>query len=72
MSVVSINTSSKQELMTLREIAEARAKLIIAAREAKGTLQLEDIKMIKGLPNTTWDPLVAAGKITFEIPEEQS
>ena len=72
MSVVSINTSSKQELMTLREIAEARAKLIIAAREAKGTLQLEDIKMIEGLPNTTWDPLVATGKITFEIPEEQS
>jgi DNA uptake protein ComE-like DNA-binding protein len=30
--------------MTLREIAEARAKLIIAAREANGTLQLEDIK----------------------------
>jgi hypothetical protein len=28
--------------------------------------------MIEGLPNTTWDPLVAAGKITFEIPEEQS
>lgn len=71
MSIVNINTASKQKLMTLGEIGEARAKLIITAREAKGTLKLEDIKMIEGLPNTMWDPLVAAGKITFEIPEEQ-
>jgi hypothetical protein len=27
--------------------------------------------LIEGLPNTMYDPLVAAGKITFEIPEEQ-
>jgi DNA uptake protein ComE-like DNA-binding protein len=34
MSVVNINnTASKQELMTIREKGEARAKLIITARD---------------------------------------
>ncbi|CAC5414640.1 comEA [Mytilus coruscus] len=68
--VVNINTASKEELITIKDIGEARAKIIIAARTDKGKLTLEDLKLIQGLPNTMWDPLVAAGRIIFENTEE--
>ena len=67
---MNINSASKEELMTIKDIGEARAKLIIDARTAKGKLTLEDLKFIQGLPNTLWDPLVAAGRIIFEKKEE--
>ncbi|CAG2255378.1 unnamed protein product [Mytilus edulis] len=70
LKVVNINTASKEELITIKDIGEARAKLIIDARTDKGKLTLEDLKLIQGLPNTMWDPLVAAGRIIFEQTEE--
>ncbi|VDI12067.1 Hypothetical predicted protein [Mytilus galloprovincialis] len=70
LKVVNITTPSKEELITIKDIGEARAKLIIDARTDKGKLTLEDLKLIQGLPNTMWDPLVAAGRIIFEQTEE--
>ncbi|CAC5407106.1 comEA [Mytilus coruscus] len=68
--VVNINTASKEELTTIKDIGETRAKIIIAARTDKGKLTLEDLKLIEGLPKTMWDPLVAAGRIIFENTKE--
>jgi DNA uptake protein ComE-like DNA-binding protein len=41
-----------EELMKIKDIGETRSKLIINARTAKGSLILEDLKMIEGVPNT--------------------
>ncbi|CAC5398774.1 unnamed protein product [Mytilus coruscus] len=71
MSTININTATKEELMGIRDIGEARANLIIKARKIKGTLTLEDLKMIEGVPNTIWDPLIRkAQDDTFAILEQ--
>ena len=64
--VININTATQEQLMSIKDIGEQRSKIIIKARTEKGKLTLEDIKLIPGLPNTLWDPLVATGKIIFE------
>ena len=69
--VVNINTASQEELRSIRDIGEQRAKIILNARAEKGKLTLEDLKTLQGLPSTIWDPLVAAGKIIFETPVEE-
>ena len=69
--VVNINTASQEELRSIRDIGEQRAKIILNARAEKGKLTLEDLKTLQGLPSTIWDPLVAAGKIIFENPVEE-
>ena len=73
MPALNINTASKEELMTLKDIGEVRASLIIKAREQKGKLDLESLKLIEGLPNTMWDPLVQSGRVIFEeqVTEQQ-
>lgn len=69
MAAVNINLASKEELMKLKEIGEARAKIILTARDKKGKLSLEDLKLTENLPSTIWDPLFQSGKIVFDIPE---
>lgn len=71
MSTININTATKEELMGIRDIGEARANLIIKARKIKGTLTLEDLKMIEGVPNTIWDPLIRNGTVEVS-PEEET
>ncbi|XP_071140676.1 interaptin-like [Mytilus edulis] len=70
MSTININTATKEELMGIRDIGEARANLIIKARKIKGTLTLEDLKMIEGVPNTIWDPLIRNGTVEVSTEEE--
>ncbi|CAC5396880.1 unnamed protein product [Mytilus coruscus] len=70
MSTININTATKEELMGIRDIGEARANLIIKARKIKGTLTLEDLKMIEGVPNTIWDPLIRKYKTKLIIAEQ--
>ncbi|CAC5422298.1 unnamed protein product [Mytilus coruscus] len=70
MSTININTATKEELMGIRDIGEARANLIIKARKIKGTLTLEDLKMIEGVPNTIWDPLIRKGTVEVILGEE--
>ena len=69
MAAININLASKEELMKLKDIGEARAKIILTAREKKGKLTLEDLKLTENLPSTIWNPLFQSGKIVFDIPE---
>ena len=69
MSTININTATKEELMKgLRDIGSARATAIVETREKEGPLDLEKLKNIPNIPAHMWDPLVAANKITFELP----
>ncbi|CAC5376101.1 comEA [Mytilus coruscus] len=70
MSTININTATKEELMGIRDIGEARANLSIKARKIKGTLTLKDLKMIEGVPNTIWDPLIRKGTVEVISEEE--
>ena len=55
---IDINKASIEELLRISGIREKRAKAIIAQRNIKGKLVLEDLKTIPNIPNTLWDPLV--------------
>ena len=51
---VNINTASLEELKTIAGISEKRAQKILKKRQEKGTLTLEDLKlmsMLKELKN---------------------
>jgi len=62
---ININTASADQLKTLPNIGGKRADLIIKRRQELGSLNLEDLKMMSEIPNTFWDPLLEAGKITI-------
>ncbi|CAG2208013.1 unnamed protein product [Mytilus edulis] len=71
MSTININTTTKEELMGIRDIGEAIANLIMKARKITGTWTLEDLKIIEGVPNTIWDPLIRKGTVEVS-PEEET
>ncbi|VDI12070.1 Hypothetical predicted protein [Mytilus galloprovincialis] len=63
---VNINTASIEELMTLKDIGQKRAQLIVAERSKLGTLTAETLKAIEGIPSNIWDPIIFMGKVVFE------
>ncbi|CAC5377524.1 comEA [Mytilus coruscus] len=66
---MNINTATAEELKSIKNIGSKRAVIITAAREEKGQLTIEDLKLLEGIPNTIWDPLVNEGAIIVEPPE---
>lgn len=60
---VNINTATKEELMTLRGIGEARAEDIIRYRESHGSFQrIEDIMKVSGIKDAAFEKI--KGNIT--------
>lgn len=57
-TLVSINSSSLEQLMTLPGIGESKAKAIIAYREQNGNFEkLEDLMLVTGIGSSTYENL---------------
>ena len=67
---ININKASLEELIQIKNIGPKRAAIIIKTREEKGNLTLEDLKLLEGIPNTTWDPLIQNGDITVDAQDQ--
>ena len=63
---ININKASLEELIQIKNIGPKRAAIIIKTREEKGNLTLEDLKLLEGIPNTIWNPLIQNGDITMD------
>ena len=65
-SPIDINKASLEDLLSINSIWEKRATSIIAQRNIKGKLMLEDLKVIPNIPSTIWDPLLDLGIIKID------
>ena len=61
---IDINNATLEDLKGINNIGDRRAKSIIDARNTKGKLTLEDLKLIPNIPSSIWDHLVDEGIIT--------
>jgi hypothetical protein len=69
---IDTNKASIEELLGIYGIGGKRAKAIIAQRNIKVKLVLEDLKTIPNIQSTLWDPLVGQGNIKIESMLRQS
>ena len=67
-----INTASLELLENIKNIGQKRASIILEPREKKGFLTLEDLKLLEGIPNTIWNPLMPAHDIIIERPSTET
>ena len=67
---ININKASLEELIQIKNIGPKRAAIIIKTREEKGSLTLEDLKLLEGIPNTIWDPRIHNGDITVDAQDQ--
>lgn len=57
--IISIQTASKEEFMTLPGIGDAKAQAIIQYREKNGFETIEDMKKVKGIGNSIFEKIKA-------------
>ena len=67
---IDINKASLEELIQIKNIGPKRAAIIIKTREEKGNLTLEYLKLLEGIPNTIWDPVIQNGDITMDAQDQ--
>ena len=67
---ININKASLEELIQIKNIGPKRAAIIIKTREEKGNLTLEYLKLLEGIPNTIWDPVIQTGDITMDAQDQ--
>ena len=56
-SIININTSTKEELMTLTGIGESKAEAIISYREKTAFTKIEDIKNVSGIGDSIYEDI---------------
>lgn len=57
-------------MIQIKNIGPKRAAIIIKTREEKENLTLENLKLLEGIPNIIWDPLIHNGDITVDAQDQ--
>jgi ribosomal protein S13 len=66
--LIDINKATLEELTSITGIGEKRAQKILNKKQEKESdLTLQNLKLMTGIPNTMWDPLIETGEIMIEL-----